>query len=375
MGPQQISSTPNRRKGVIITISIIGGLGALVAALGMGALGAWIIMRGSQTPQVATQQAPGFDGNTVVSSDESSIENVVKKAAPSVVSIFAYSGSGGAIGTGVILSGDGYIITNKHVVEKGRSFTVITNDGDVHDRVSLIGMDPLNDIAFLKVEGVSNLPEATLGDSSTIRIGQKVVAIGTPHGLKNSVTSGIISGKGRPLPIGDSPSDVQVLSDFLQTDAAINSGNSGGPLLNMAGQVIGINTAMSKGSENIGFSIPINATKGMVKIVKEKGRVERAYAGMRYQEITPETRVTYKLTQKQGALVFGDNPVAPGSPAEKAGVRQGDIITKVNGKTVGEQGGLTSLISEYIPGETVQLTVIRNGSEISLTMTLAAYKE
>lgn len=275
----------------------------------------------------------------------------------------------------MLISSDGYVITNKHVIDGGRQIAVVSADGTTYTGVSIIGTDPLNDIGFLKIENVQDLPPATLGDSSTVRVGQKVIAIGNARGHQNSVTSGIISGKGRPIATrGQSYDDVQVLSDLLQTDTAINHGNSGGPLLNVAGQVIGINTAIDAESQNIGFSIPINAAKGLVRTVKEKGRIERAYAGIQYQMITPELRVEYKLDQKQGALVMGGNPtIAPGSPAEKAGIKQGDIITKVNGKTVGEHGGLTSLISEYAPGDTIQLVVLRDGKEMTFTMTLQAY--
>lgn len=368
--------TPRPRRGLKITSIVIGVIALIGLVFGAGALGAWLVLKGHKPTQLAAPQTPGFDGNTVVSADEADVENVVKKVAPSVVSILVRTAGGDSAGTGVIISGDGYVITNKHVIEGGREIAVVTVDGTTYSKVSIIGTDPLNDIGFLKIEDAKDLPQAALGDSSTVRVGQKVIAIGNARGHQNSVTSGIISGKGRPIATrGQSSRDVQVLSDLLQTDTAINHGNSGGPLINMAGQVIGINTAIDANSQNIGFSIPINATKGLVRTVKDKGRVERAYAGMRYRMITPEVRVDYKLEQKQGALVIGDDAIAAGSPADKAGVRPGDIITKVNGRTVGEHGGLTSLISEYAPGDTIQLVVLRQGKETMLTITLQAYTQ
>lgn len=375
--PVMPAQSPQRsRRGLKIAASIIGIILLISAVFGAGALGAWLVLKGHKPTQLTAPQTPGFDGNTVVSADEADVENVVKKVAPSVVSILTRTVGGGSAGTGVIISGDGYVITNKHVIEGAREIAVVTVDGTTYSKVSIIGTDPLNDIGFLKIEDAKDLPQAALGDSSTVRVGQKVIAIGNARGHQNSVTSGIISGKGRPIATrGQSSRDVQVLSDLLQTDTAINHGNSGGPLLNMAGQVIGINTAIDANSQNIGFSIPINATKGLVRTVKDKGRVERAYAGMRYRMITPEVRVDYKIEQKQGALVIGDDAVAAGSPADKAGVKPGDIITKVNGRTVGEHGGLTSLISEYAPGDTIQLVVLRQGKETMLTMTLQAYTQ
>ena len=245
-----------------------------------------------------------------------------------------------------------------------------------------MGVDPLNDIAFLKINGVDNLSPATIGDSSTVRVGQKVIAIGNSLGkFQNTVTSGIISGKGRPLQASSDSDDDQdqkpeSLTDLLQTDAAINPGNSGGPLLNMAGQVIGINTAIVEDAQSIGFAIPIGAAKGLIRSVLEKGEINKSYIGIRYLEVTPETRAANKLSVKNGAFVGGVSGqlVQQGGPADKAGIKSGDIITKVNDKTIGEHGGLTSLIGEYLPGETIELTVIRDNREQKLRLTLGAYK-
>ncbi len=252
-----------------------------------------------------------------------------------------------------------------------------TSDGTVYDDVKIIGTDPLNDLAFIKVNGVSNLIAATLGDSSSTRIGQKVVAIGNSLGeFQNTVTSGIISGKGRPISASEG-SSVETLTDLIQTDAAINPGNSGGPLVNLSGQVIGINTAVAEDAQSIGFSIPINSAKGVIKNLQKTGQVERAYLGVNYMTITPEIAKQYNLPVKEGAYVVTSNgqSVVSGSPADKAGIKDKDIITKVGDLKVGEQGSVSSLIGEYATGETVQLTLIRAGKTMTVDVALATYQD
>ena len=330
-------------------------------------------------PKLASTHGPAVDGNLTVTAEESNVSKIVNQVSPSVVSIITVKSNGFRSQEN---AGTGYILTNKHVVNSGRSFQIITGSGDRHTNVKLVGVDPLNDIAFLKISGVDNLPPATIGDSSTVRVGQKVIAIGNSLGkFQNTVTSGIISGKGRPLQASSGSDDDQdqkpeSLTDLLQTDAAINPGNSGGPLLNMAGQVIGINTAIVEDAQSIGFAIPIGAAKGLIRSVLEKGEVNKSYIGIRYLEVTPETRAANKLSVKNGAFVGGVSGqlVQQGGPADKAGIKSGDIITKVNDKTIGEHGGLTSLIGEYLPGETIELTVIRDNREQKLRLTLGAYK-
>jgi serine protease Do len=280
-------------------------------------------------------------------------------------------------GTGIIVGKDGYIMTNKHVVDGANTVGVVLADGTSYENVQVLGTDPLNDVAFIKIAGVNNLPAAELGDSSSIRVGQKVVAIGNSLGqYQNTVTSGIISGTGRPISAqaGDS---VENLTDLLQTDAAINPGNSGGPLLNLKGQVIGINTAIIQDAQGIGFSIPINATKGVLKGVLAGGSVKRAYLGVNYIPITADVAKHYSLSVKAGAYVFSgtDQPAVIGSgPADKAGIRDKDIITKVGDIPVGTQGGVASLVGEYAPGETIQLTILRGGQTMTVNVTLEAYK-
>lgn len=325
------------------------------------------------------------DGNKTTTAAEGTVMSVSDKVSPSVVSIItsvtqqSYFGttSGEAAGTGIIVSSDGYILTNKHVVSDAKSVQVVTSDGTAYDSVTVLGVDPLNDVAFLKIKDATGLPAVTLGDSSTVRVGQNVVTIGNALGqYQNTVTSGIISGLGRPVQAGDSNgSSTESLTDLFQTDASINPGNSGGPLLNMAGQVIGINTAIAQDAQGIGFSIPINATKGMLKNVLAGKGVQRSYIGVRYIEITADVAKKYNLPVKQGAYVFTENsvPIVGGSPAEKAGIKEKDIITKINGLAVGKNGGVSSMVGAYAPGDSITVTILRDGREQELRVILGVY--
>lgn len=362
-------------------------LGALVVVLLVVFLGAFLYDKYLYKDDKVAQPATLYDGNQTAPAKEATVTSVSDKVSPSVVSIITntttrtYFGAvpSQAAGTGIIVSSDGYILTNKHVVNSARSVQVITVDGVTYEDVAVVGTDPLNDVAYLKIKDGKDLPAATLGDSNTVRVGQSVVAIGNALGqYQNTVTSGIISGTGRPIQAGDeSGNQVETLTDLLQTDAAINSGNSGGPLLNMAGQVIGINTAVAQDAQGIGFAIPINATKGTLKGVLAGNGVQRAYLGVRYVPITPEITKKYDLSVKQGAYVYGESTssVISGSPADKGGIREKDIITKINGAAVGRNGGVSSLVGAYAPGDTIGITVVRDGSEKELRVTLGTYTD
>jgi serine protease Do len=362
-------------------------LGALVVVLLVVFLGAFLYDKYLYKDDKVAQPATLYDGNQTAPAKEATVTSVSDKVSPSVVSIITntttrtYFGAvpSQAAGTGIIVSSDGYILTNKHVVNSARSVQVITVDGVTYEDVAVVGTDPLNDVAYLKIKDGKDLPAATLGDSNTVRVGQSVVAIGNALGqYQNTVTSGIISGTGRPIQAGDeSGNQVETLTDLLQTDAAINSGNSGGPLLNMAGQVIGINTAVAQDAQGIGFAIPINATKGTLKGVLAGNGVQRAYLGVRYVPITPEITKKYDLSVKQGAYVYGESTssVISGSPADKGGIKEKDIITKINGAAVGRNGGVSSLVGAYAPGDTIGTTVVRDGSEKELRVTLGTYTD
>ncbi|MBQ9484973.1 trypsin-like peptidase domain-containing protein [Candidatus Saccharibacteria bacterium] len=330
----------------------------------------------------------GMDGNSA-NFVEGSVADIVEKVSESVVSIvtslkstslFGQSYDSSAAGTGIIVTADGYILTNKHVIDGATKINVVLDDGTTYENVKLVVTDPLNDIAFLKISDVTDLKPATLGNSKTITVGQQVIAIGNALGqYQNSVTSGIISGTGRSLTATDSTGSMsENLTDMIQTDAAINSGNSGGPLLNAAGEVIGINTATGSGVENIGFAIPISSVKGMLSQLIETGKAARAYIGVYSVEITPDVAKEYNLPVSTGVYLYNSakySAIINNSPAEKAGLRDKDIITAVNGVKIGSAGSLGTLIGEYKPDDTVQLTVVREGKEIAINVTLAAYSE
>lgn len=383
-GVQTVTPVKRRNKKIIAAVLIIVGL----LLLGVGYVGSQLytyLASQRNTQDVISHQGVANDGNKIITKEEGDIANVVDKVGPSVVSIITKATSNSfyglteeeGAGTGMLVSKDGYILTNKHVVSGANTVSVVLADGTKYENVKVLGVDPLNDVAFLKIDNVSNLPAVEMGDSSSVRVGQRVVAIGNSLGqYQNTVTSGIISGIGRPI-AAQAGDTVENLSDLLQTDAAINPGNSGGPLLNLNGQVIGINTAIIENAQGIGFSIPINATKGILKGVLTKGIVERAYLGVNFIPITPDIAKESNLSVKKGAYIKGLNgksAVVGGGPADKAGIKDGDIITKVGGVEVGPGGGISSLISGYAPGDTIELVVLRGGQTQTLTVTLGAYK-
>lgn len=331
----------------------------------------------------------GRDSNSANFTEGSiaSIANAVSKSVVSIVtstdqkSFFSNeTTSQTAAGTGFILSSDGYIATNKHVVSGASKIGVILDDGTAYEDVELVGTDPLNDFAIIKINNVNNLSPVKLGDSKTTSAGQQVVAIGNALGAyQNSVTSGIISGKGRSLTATDSGrTQYETLSDMIQTDAAINGGNSGGPLVNAAGEVIGINTAYASQGNNVGFAIPISSVKGIIKNVLSGKGFERAVIGVRYINLTPTIAKEKNLSVTRGALIASsknNKAIISGSAGDKAGLKENDIIAAVNGTEIGSSGSLSSLIGEYSVGDTVKITVVRGGKTETLELALAAYKQ
>lgn len=310
---------------------------------------------------------------------ESSISSVVEKVSPSVVSIvtssaslFSFDVEQSGAGTGVILSGDGYILTNKHVVKNSTQLTVVTSDGETYDDVEIIFEDPFNDLAFLKVIEPKNFKPIEIGDSKTIKVGQSVIAIGNSLGqYQNTVTRGIISGLSRSVTARGSNQTIETLTDMLQTDAAINPGNSGGPLVNAGGQLIGINTAVAQGANGLGFAIPISAAKGVIKqLGRGDDKIQRVMLGVRYITINPAVAKEKRLTEKQGALITGS--VIKGSSADKAGLQEGDIVLKINNLEVGKAGGFNTLLSEYAVGDEVELVVKRGNERKTITVKLQA---
>ncbi len=386
---------------LLAALIIVVAVGQKTKLLSLGPLEQYF-QPSSRTPQPSIFSSPGSPQKVKIVNEESVITDVVQKSLPSVVTIGInttvqtndsfqinpfdpfqpFQQVPGQqqqvkqnIGSGFIVSSDGLIITNKHVVsDTTATYQVLTNDNKKYD-VQKIYRDPLNDLAILKINppaGGAGLKPLPLGDSSHLKLGQTVIAIGTPLGeFTNTVTSGIISGLGRGITAG-SPLEgyVEKLDNVIQTDAAISPGNSGGPLLDSAGQVIGINTAIAQGGQNIGFAIPVNVIKNLLATFnKNGGSFVRPYVGVRYKMIDKQTALLNDVVQ--GAYIV---QVIQGSPADKAGLQQDDIITefgdtKING---GDEQSLTKLLANKKPGDSVTLKVWRNGSIKIMQLTLGS---
>ncbi len=263
------------------------------------------------------------------------------------------------LGSGFIISEDGYVVTNNHVVDKADDIEVILENGEKYD-AEIIGKDPKTDLAILKIEPEEKLIALKFGNSDDLRIGDWVIAIGNPFGLGNTVTAGIVSADGRVLGMGS-------YDDFIQTDAPINPGNSGGPLFNLDGEVVGVNTAIIFRGQGIGFAIPINLAKSIVEQLKQSGSVIRGWLGVLIQQITPEIAEGLEIKGVKGVLVAD---VTPDSPAEKAGIVRGDIIVDFNGKEVDEVTELTTMVAGMVPGSQVNVKLIRDGEEKDVNVKL-----
>ena len=275
------------------------------------------------------------------------------------------------VGSGVIYDANGWILTNRHVVSGSQQMQVELNDGRVL-KGDVYGIDTLTDLAIVKVDA-TGLPTAALGKSDALKVGQLVVAIGSPLGTySNSVTSGIVSAKGRTITTDGN----QTLNNLIQTDAAINPGNSGGPLLDADGNVVGVNTAIAANSSGIGFAIPIDIARPIMEQAVAGEKLSRPYLGIRYVTITRQLADAQKLPVKDGALVGGGGPdangpaVEPGTPAAKAGIKDGDIIVKINGQAIDGQHPLDATLSQSSPGDLVKVDVLRDGKTIALELTL-----
>lgn len=278
-------------------------------------------------------------------------------------------------GSGFFAIKDGLVVTNRHVVaDTNAEYTVLTNDGKKYE-AEVLARDPVLDIAILKTK-VSDIPYLEFGDSGKIKLGQKVIAIGNALGeFRNSVSVGVVSGLSRSIIAGDNFGRSELLEEVIQTDAAINPGNSGGPLLDLSGKVIGVNVAVSRGAENIGFALPANLVKSVVQSVAEHGEIIRPYLGVRYTQVTPSLKEKNNLTVDYGALVVrGDTPedlaVIPGSPADKAGILENDIILELDGVKIEEGKSLGLLIRQKSVGDTVTLKILSKGKEKMVTATL-----
>lgn len=364
----------------------------VLLGIACGFLGGWLGSSSRERQRTIDNE----ERQQIISSESELINEVAQDVGASVVSVNVTStdevqdffGGSQAVeqqsaGTGIILSKEGIIVTNRHVVpSESTSVSVVLSDGTELENVEVVGRtnssDPL-DVAFLKITDTEgkDLTPAALGDSSQVEVGDKVIAIGNALGqFQNTVTSGIISGYGRNVEAGDETSS-ESLQNLFQTDAAINRGNSGGPLVDIDGKVIGMNTAVAgAGAENIGFAIPINDIRGLIDSVLATGKLERPYLGVRYVSLTDDIAAENELGVKRGAYILpeevGQSSIVPGSPAEKAGLRPEDVITKVDGKDVDEKNSLTSLIGQHKVGDEVTLTIYREGNPQEIKATLEA---
>jgi serine protease Do len=265
-----------------------------------------------------------------------------------------------SLGSGFLIDESGFIVTNNHVIEDADQIKVIMASGKEFD-AELVGRDPKTDLALIRIEGAQNIKPLELGDSQKLKVGSWVVAIGSPFGLEQTVTAGIVSAKGRI--IGSGPYD-----DFIQTDASINPGNSGGPLLNMNGEVVGINTAIIASGQGIGFAIPIDMAKGIIDQLKSKGEVTRGWLGVGIQDLTPELAEYYGLKEQKGVLV---TQVFEGDPADKAGIKVNDVIVSVDGHGLSTGRDLSARIANTPVGQKTKIDLIREGKQKTLTVTLA----
>ncbi len=283
-------------------------------------------------------------------------------------------------GSGFFVSSDGLIVTNKHVVDqKDVEYTVFTNDGKKHT-AKVVARDPVLDIALIKIDG-NDFPFLSLGDSDALDIGQSVIAIGNALGeFRNTVSVGVVSGLARSVTAGDNSGNTELLDHVIQTDAAINPGNSGGPLLDLSGRVVGVNVAVAQGSQSIGFALPINSIKSAVDSVKTTGKIVRPYLGIRYVPINTEMKEKNNLSVDYGVLVKSgadknELAVIPGSPADKAGIVENDIILEINGVKLDEKNNLASIIREKSVGQSVTLKILHRGKELTVSVTLEVAKD
>ena len=384
-------SKPRRSIGPVFVLS------AVVAAAALSSGGTYVLVNATGarqvaapnpvvTPAVANPATPAAPANPtnpapVPAVGQGSIPDIVKAVSPAVVTIVAdgvtatdpttgQTGQGTATGSGVIFDANGLILTNHHVVEGDpQKLTVHLTDGREFD-ASIYGIDTLTDLAIVKVDA-SDLPTAPIGDSSTIQVGQQAIAIGSPLGtFTDSVTSGIISAVGRTIPVESGQ-----LSNLIQTDTAINPGNSGGPLLDPSGKVIGINTAVAGQAQNIGFAIPINIARPLLAQASAGQPLARPWLGVQFETIDPTVQKDAGLSVDQGALIgSGDaqsgSAIVSGSPAESAGLQDGDIITAVDGTTLDASHPLDLVMSQLSPGQTVSLHILRDGQSTTVSLTL-----
>jgi S1-C subfamily serine protease len=351
-----------KRAGAIGRRAILGLLALSLIFGAAGGAGATVLLLGGLNES-------GDIGESIrqtLVSEQSATVSVAERISPAIVTLEVTGADGESVGSGVIYSADGWIVTNRHVVEGATTMTVHLEDGrDFPGRV--YGIDTLTDLAIVKVEA-TGLTAATLGRSSAIQVGQTAIAIGSPLGVyTNSVTAGIISAIGREI-----TTESGRLDGLLQTDAAINPGNSGGALVDSSGAVIGINTAISTEGAGIGFAIPIDIARPIMEQALAGIELSRPWIGIRYVALNRRTAAENNLTLFQGAWISGgaESGIVPGSPAEAAGLADGDIVTKVQGVLIDELHPLQDLLVQYSPGTVIVLDVLRAGATVQISVTL-----
>ncbi|MCX6811720.1 MAG: trypsin-like peptidase domain-containing protein [Candidatus Berkelbacteria bacterium] len=379
--PVPLEPTNSRKglgfKGVIAVIilslifGVIGGGGGVYLLLSRGGnlLKPFLKDQAGSIPTTVTEKLTLEESSKVI--------DAVEKVNPSVVSIIATAEVPGffntttterSAGTGFIITSDGLIMTNKHVVSNASAkYVVYLNSGKSYS-ATIQSTDPFNDLAVIKIDA-KDLPVVSFGDPEDMKIGQTVIAIGNALGeFQNTVTTGVLSAKERSITASDTTGASQeTLDGLLQTDAAINSGNSGGPLLNLEGQVVGVNVAVAQQAQNIGFAIPSTIAQSAMESIKRTGKIVRPYLGVRYVSLNPDISKSNNISVDYGAYVYsnslGQPAVVAGGPADQAGIKQGDIIIAVNGEKIDSTHSLTRLLQKYQPNDEIELTYQRNGQE------------
>lgn len=363
-----------------LVFGIIGGGGGVYLLLTKGGnlLKTFLKDQSGSIPTTITQKLKLEESSKVI--------DAVEKVNPSVVSIIATAEVAGffnttsterSAGTGFIVTSDGLIMTNKHVVSNASAkYMVYLNSGKSY-AATIQAADPFNDLAVIKIEA-KDLPVVDFGNPDDMKNGQTVIAIGNALGeFQNTVTTGILSAKERTITATDASGlSQEKLEGLLQTDAAINSGNSGGPLLNLEGQVIGINVAVAQQAENIGFAIPSTLAQSAMESIKRTGKIIRPYMGVRYVSLNPEISKSNNISVDYGAYIYtatlSQPAVIPGSPADQAGIKQGDIITAVNGEKIDATHSLTRLMQKYQPDDEIEITYLRDGQENKVKIKLSS---
>jgi serine protease Do len=369
-------------------IVVVAGIASLAGAAAGGVVVYRAVQNRSSLPAPLQQVIPANNTNpnqtfTLNTTNiETSITQSVHKVGPAVVTVvgtipgqmtfFGQSGDQTVSGTGFFISDQGYLVTNNHVVEGTKEVNIILSDG-TQQTATIVGTDPYSDIAVLKTAG--KVPAiATLGNSDKLDPGESVIAIGSPLGdFKNTVTVGVVSATGRSIDAGNG----YTIENLIQTDAAINHGNSGGPLVDLAGEVIGINTLIVRDTgsgdvaEGLGFAIPVNTAQAVAQQIIQQGYFARPYMGISFQPINPDIATRYNLPTKWGAYV---TKVEAGSPADKAGLKENDILTKIGDITIDETHSYVNSLFKYKPGDTIPLTVMRDGKATQLQITLGEAK-